>query len=51
MTGFADPALAARRPVGSVVLQKPFGIDDLVAAIRNALDAPPPEPQVVDGAA
>jgi len=51
MTGFADPALAARRPTGSVVLQKPFGIDDLVAAIRNALDAPPPEPQMAEGAA
>ena len=55
MTGFADPALAARRPAGSVLLQKPFGIDDLVSAIRNALEGPPPvrEPasKIADGAA
>jgi PAS domain S-box-containing protein len=51
MTGFADPALAARRPAGSVLLQKPFGIDDLVSAIRNSLEGPPPARAVVEGAA
>jgi signal transduction histidine kinase/ActR/RegA family two-component response regulator len=41
VSGFAEPALAARRPAGGILLQKPFGAHDLVQAIRTTLDRAP----------